>query len=104
MWTWVWWKLRVPLTALAAAVQEAAPDGETLQEGCRHPPLMSPRMSNAAQWAISASVKFREVARTTENPTTKLLAEGLTHLTDAVRELDQQVGHVEDTIKSLRDK
>jgi len=46
-------------------------------------------MSNAAQWATSASVKFREVARTTENPTTKLLAEGLTHA-EAVRELDQK--------------
>jgi hypothetical protein len=45
-------------------------------------------MSNAAQWATSASVKFREVARTTENPTTKLLAEGLTHLAEAIRELE----------------
>jgi hypothetical protein len=33
-------------------------------------------MSNAAHWAVSAGNKFREVARTTENPTTKLLAEG----------------------------
>jgi hypothetical protein len=33
-------------------------------------------MSNAAQWAISAANKFREVSRTTENPFTKLLAEG----------------------------
>jgi hypothetical protein len=36
----------------------------------------------------SAAVKFREVARTTENPTTKLLAEGLTHLAEAIRELE----------------
>jgi hypothetical protein len=34
-------------------------------------------MGNSAQWAISASNKFREVARTTENATTKLLAEEL---------------------------
>jgi hypothetical protein len=47
-----------------------------------------PLMSNAAQWATSATVKFREVARTTENPTTKLLAEGLTHLAEAIRELE----------------
>ena len=45
-------------------------------------------MSNAASWAGSAANKFREVARTTENPTTKQLAEGLTHLADAVRALD----------------
>jgi hypothetical protein len=45
-------------------------------------------MSNAAHWAVSAGNKFREVARTTENPTTKMLAEGLTHLAEAVRELE----------------
>jgi flagellar biosynthesis/type III secretory pathway ATPase len=44
--------------------------------------------TNAAQWAMSAANKFREVDRTTENPTTKLLAEGLTHLAEAIRELD----------------
>jgi hypothetical protein len=58
--------------------------------GSSRPPIVSRRMSNAAQWATSASVKFREVARTTENPTTKLLAEGLTHLAEAIRELDQK--------------
>jgi hypothetical protein len=45
-------------------------------------------MSNAAQWAVSAANKFRQVARETENPTTKLLAEGLTDLAEAIRELD----------------
>jgi hypothetical protein len=45
-------------------------------------------MSNAAQWAISTANKFRQVVRTTKNPTTKLLAEGLTHLAEAIRELD----------------
>jgi hypothetical protein len=48
-------------------------------------------MSNAAPWAATAGNKFREVARTTDNPATKLLAEGLTALTEAIRELDQQV-------------
>jgi hypothetical protein len=48
-------------------------------------------MGNSAQWAVSAGNKFREVARTTENPTTKLLAEGLTQLAEGVRELDQRV-------------
>jgi hypothetical protein len=48
-------------------------------------------MSNAAPWAVTAGNKFREVARTTENPNTKLLAEGLTALTEALRELDQQL-------------
>jgi hypothetical protein len=43
---------------------------------------------NSAQWATSAANKFREVARTTENPATKQLAEGLTHLAEAIRELD----------------
>jgi hypothetical protein len=50
-----------------------------------------PSMGNSAQWAISAANSFREVARITENPTTKLLAEGLMHLAEGVRELDQQV-------------
>lgn len=35
-------------------------------------------MSNAAPWAATASNKFREAARSTDNPTTKLLAEGMT--------------------------
>lgn len=50
-----------------------------------------PHMSNSAHWAASAGNKFREVGRTTENPTTKLLAEGLTHLSEAVRELHQEL-------------
>ena len=44
-------------------------------------------MSNAAPWAATAGNKFREVARTTENPTTT----GLTALTDALRELDDSL-------------
>jgi hypothetical protein len=51
-------------------------------------------MTNAASWAATAVNKFREVARTTENPTTKLLAEGLTALAEAVRELDRELGSV----------
>jgi hypothetical protein len=44
--------------------------------------------TNAAVWATSAGNKFRQVARETENPTTKLLAEGLTYLSEAIRDLD----------------
>jgi hypothetical protein len=51
-------------------------------------------MSNAATWASTAANKFREVSRSTENPTTKLLAEGLTALAEAVRELDQELRNV----------
>jgi uncharacterized protein YukE len=51
-------------------------------------------MSNAASWAGTAGNKFREVSRSTENPTTKLLAEGLTALGEAVRELDQELRNV----------
>lgn len=58
-------------------------------------------MTNAAHWAVSAGTKFREVARTTENPTTKQLAEGLTHLSEAVRELHQELEFVENKIKDL---
>jgi hypothetical protein len=36
--------------------------------------------------------KFREVALNAENPTTELLAEGLTALTEALRELDDTAG------------
>ena len=52
-------------------------------------------MSNAAPWATTAGNKFREVARSTENPTTKLLAEGLTALTEALRELDSKLEALE---------
>ena len=48
--------------------------------------------------------KFREVARTTENPTTKLLAEGLTHLSEAIRELPPGAWaprEIEDAIDSV---
>jgi hypothetical protein len=48
-------------------------------------------MSNAAPWATGAANKFREVARTTENDTTKLLAEGLTALAESVRALDEEL-------------
>jgi hypothetical protein len=58
-------------------------------------------MSNAASWAVSAANKFREVGRTTENPTTKLLAEGLTHLSEAVRELHQELASIESKVKGL---
>jgi hypothetical protein len=56
-------------------------------------------MSNSAHWAISAANKFREVTRTTENPTIKLLAEGLTHLSEAVRDLHQELEHLENRVK-----
>jgi translation initiation factor 2B subunit (eIF-2B alpha/beta/delta family) len=58
-------------------------------------------VSNAATLAISAANKFREVTRQTESPTTKLLAEGLTHLSEAVRELHQELGAVESRVKAL---
>jgi 4-alpha-glucanotransferase len=61
-------------------------------------------MGNSAHWAVSAGNKFREVARTSENPTTKLLAEGLTHLSEAVRELQQELGLIETKIKALSDE
>ena len=54
-----------------------------------------PLMSNAAPWASTAGTKFREVARSTENPTTKLLAEGLTALTEALREVDAKLENME---------
>jgi hypothetical protein len=57
-------------------------------------------MSKAAPWASTAGNKFREVARTTENPTTKLLAEGLTALTEALRELDAKLETVEQRMRS----
>jgi len=42
------------------------------------------------------ATKFREVARSTENEeTTKLLAEGLTALTEGLRELDVKLESIE---------
>jgi len=57
-------------------------------------------MSNAAPWAVTAGNKFREAARSTENPTTKLLAEGLTALTEALRELDAKLEKVDQQMRS----
>ena len=51
----------------------------------------------------TAGNKFREVARTTENPTTKLLAEGLTALTEALRELDAKLEKVDQQVRSSID-
>jgi len=51
-------------------------------------PDVTTSANNAAIWATGAANTFREVARTTENPTTKLLAEGLTQLAEALRALD----------------
>lgn len=51
-------------------------------------------MSNAAMWAGTAGNKFRQAAKTSTDPATKLLAEGLTALAEAVRELDQAVATV----------
>jgi hypothetical protein len=48
-------------------------------------------VTNAAPWAATAGNKFREVMRSTDNPTTKLLAEGLTALNEALRELDARL-------------
>lgn len=61
-------------------------------------------MSNAASWASSAANKFRAVERMTENPTTTLLAEGLTHLSEAIRELHQELASIESKVKALSDE
>jgi hypothetical protein len=46
-------------------------------------------MSNAAAWAGTAGNKFRQAARESTSTVTTLLAEGLTALAEAVRELDR---------------
>ncbi len=56
-------------------------------------------MGDAAPWASTAGNEFREVARSTENPTTKLIAEGLTALTEALRELDARLEKVEQQVR-----
>lgn len=45
-------------------------------------------------WATSAGNRFREVQRTAENSTTKALAEGLTHLAEAIRALDADLDQI----------
>jgi hypothetical protein len=57
-------------------------------------------MSNAATWATTAGNKFRQAARESTNPTTVLLAEGLTALAEAVRELDRELRNVQQQVLS----
>jgi hypothetical protein len=57
-------------------------------------------MSNAAPWASTAGNKFREVERTTQNGTTKLLAEGLTALTEALRKIDAKLEKIDQQVRS----
>lgn len=52
-------------------------------------------MGDAASWATTASNKFREVQRSSGSSTTELLAEGLSALAAAVRELDHQLDSLE---------
>ncbi|MCV7060071.1 hypothetical protein H7I76_05305 [Mycolicibacterium vaccae] len=47
-------------------------------------------MTDAAAWAVTASNKFREVERTTENLTTKLAPKVSTALANAIRELNPE--------------
>ena len=61
-------------------------------------------MSNAAPWAVTAGNKFREAARTTENAATKLLAEGLTALAEALRELDDRLVKVDQQVRSTSER
>ncbi len=60
-----------------------------------------PPMSNAASWAVSTGNKFPHVARESTNPSTKLLAEGLTHLAEGVRELDARMAQLEKQIQAF---
>ncbi|TPG37083.1 hypothetical protein EAH80_04285 [Mycobacterium hodleri] len=46
-----------------------------------------PPHGQRSQWATSTANKFRKVARKTENPNTKRLAEGWTYLAEATRDL-----------------
>ncbi len=55
---------------------------------------IAPRLSDAAVWAVDAGNEFREVQRTTENATTKAVAEGLNALAEAVRNLDAEMAKV----------
>jgi hypothetical protein len=57
-------------------------------------------MSNAAPWASTAGNKFREASRLAENPTTKLLAEGLIGLAEAMREVDAKLEKIEQQMRS----
>lgn len=49
----------------------------------------------------TAGNKFREVSRTSTNPSTQLLAEGLTALAEAIRELDQELANVRQQVRSV---
>ena len=49
---------------------------------------MNTSANYAAGRATAAANQFRAVARSSENETTKALAEGLVHLAEAIRELD----------------
>ena len=59
-------------------------------------------MSNAAPWAATAGNKFRELT-TPDNPTTKLLAEGVTALSEAVLKLEKIRTRLADCVEAASD-
>src|SRR5689334_11907351 len=62
--------------------------------------IQTRRGVGARRYVHPMSNMFREVARTTENPATKLLAEGLTALTEALRELDAKLETVDKQLRA----
>ena len=52
-------------------------------------------MGNAASWAATAGNKFRQASKASDDPALAHLAEGLTALAEAVRELDHDLGNMD---------
>jgi hypothetical protein len=61
-------------------------------------------MGNASSRATSASGKFRQAKAATNDPAMQLIAEGLQSLADAVRDLDDELGRIDQGVRSLRSR
>jgi hypothetical protein len=68
--------------------------------GCRRPPVQWPATCNAAPSATTAGHRFREATRTTENPTIKLLDNGLIAAAEALQELDAKLEKADQQVRS----
>jgi hypothetical protein len=54
-----------------------------------------------SSWAGTAANKFRQAAKASDDPATTLIAEGLTALAEAVRDLGQEQENLKQQVRAI---